>query len=236
MLGALRNCAGALADLCEGDESGPFGAAKTGPSGKPLPEKGRWPEDSTGGGEKEDVGAGTSSGSKAKAKEEEGSKEKPKPKKKDRKKRDKPVKGTKAKKTKEEEVEKEETRSEESEGDAEERRRLKAEESGERPALRRRTSPAEKEVRDDPRAFGLETIPARGSVGRHFEQHHGRGHQAPPEPPGPPPGRVTSDYEEYLEYKRSKERERSPGKAKKEKGYNHWKRGREHWRSRNPRR
>ena len=72
-------------------------------------------------------------------------------------------------------------------------------------------------VSSHPSSFGLESIPVRGSAGRHIVERETRGRERPPEPQGAPP-------------RRSQPRDRSRSK-KKSKGAKHRERGRQFWRS-----
>eukprot|EP00438_Fugacium_kawagutii_P003223 Skav200451 [mRNA] locus=scaffold1922:176249:177079:- [translate_table: standard] len=234
VLSALRNCAGALADLCEGEAAGgPFGPKKLDSTGQEIPETGKWPE-SRGKEpvEKEGTEGAKSSASKRKKREGKGVKEKRRPKKveKPSKKRSpSPDRTTKRKKKSEESG----SKSEEEEESPEERRRSKATSIGEREPLPRLQERVDRHVESHPKEYGLRGISVRGSVARHLSETHSRGHEAPPEPEGPPPNKEREEFEEYLRRKREKERDRSPGKPKKEKGFKHWQRGRHNWRSKN---
>lgn len=82
-------------------------------------------------------------------------------------------------------------------------------------------------VSSHPSSFGLESIPVRGSAGRHIVDRETRGRERPPEPEGPPPRRGQPRD-------RSRSRKKSKGAKHRERGKQFWRsvRQRDHWRRR----
>ena len=250
-LGALRNCAGALADLVEVSGSGPFGTRALGDGEEDKAEVGRSPVPE----KKESKEEDASQEKKKKASEEKkdsvSKKEKRKAKKKD--KASKKKSPSREKEERSRETEKKEDRGQEEplratgsrEPHPEERRRevspdnrtREAETRGEE--KRRRTDtgpPSEWEVRSDPGRYGSDQIPIRGTAGRHSRgEIIPAGRRAPPEPAGSPPRERARDTSHG-------DRRRYPGQgnpAKRTgrwKGYSHYNRGVDYWKNRGKRR
>lgn len=233
VLTALRNCAGALLDLCEGSEATPYGSTGSNPGGGKNPEIGGWPlepgKEDEPKKEAEEPGEDKKEGGKKPGKDKKKAKRKERVAKKKKKKSPSPKEASGSKEGpggKEESGKASPERSESLEDRPELKRKRKAEvhvAKGPRYPERRET-PSEEEER-----LGLSRIPVRGSVGRHlsaFTRH--RHDEPPPEPKGPPPRRDQDEFEEYKAYLETKRRE-AGGRYFKEKGFAHWKRGRDHW-------
>lgn len=251
VISALRNCAGSLADLAEGAVAGPFGPGSTPPSGTKSPETGRWPiepsEDKALKGSKEakeeqpknESGKSSSHGVAKDTKRVEKEESSPKESRRKAKRRDKPKEGKKKRTA---------TRSEKSPG-REGRSRVKLSEKAsgskegpgeavrkEKREVLRDDEPDEERDRSEEsipeeveEGLGLSRIPARGTVGKRWEEQGiiPRGSRAPPEPPGPPPGRRKSYDDE--EERRPKSRSRSREKGPRWRGFKHYSRGVDHW-------
>lgn len=236
-LAALRNCAGALLDLTEGSSGTPFGPSGEATTPGRSPEIGSWPLES---GVKE-----KSEKTKAEGGEDPAKKGKPSVKEKRKLRRREPKKSkkrtspsptaSKAAHKKSKEREESGGRSPErsvSEEDRPEIRRKKKSESY-RGGTERGRDPEGSEDREAEAArLGLSTIPVRGSAGKFIPAvSRNSSHDRPPEPAGPPPQKTRSEYEEYQDYITKKRKEQG-GRPQREKGFNHWKRGRDHWKAR----
>lgn len=242
VVAALRNCAGALSDLAEGDVAGPFGGGTEAKPKTEAAEEGRWPLEA-----KEEAPAGEG---KEETKASEKAEEEPAS---SSKKEGKPVK------TKRKEKAKDKKKKAESPGKEEPRREVKESRKKEVVGKKRKEKTAEeirqekseslrdskkrsKEERSEesvvaeespeianPRDLHLSTLPVRGSAGRHLEQTGviPAGAHRPPEPRGPPPDRSREDrHDEAREGRgRSHPREKPP----RWRGYSHYNRGVSHW-------
>lgn len=231
VLAALRNCAGAISDLIEGD-LGPFGESQPAAGAKQRtrsPEIGAWPLKTSE--EKKETSEAHHEEDKPTKKEAKPGKEKAKKKPEGRKKDKRRVKpppkedrspspaGRKAP-----ERASKRARSPEKEDDEEHEREIQAKEEERSDSERGgRREPSEREVRREPRKFGLEPIRARGSVGDHFQRGEDRhaSSSRPPEPRGPPPRRDTRPEERN----RASSRRDNP----RERGGRHYQRGVDYW-------
>eukprot|EP00435_Cladocopium_sp_Y103_P043013 s627_g12.t1 len=249
-LGALRNCAGALADLVEIGTAGPFGPRSTAEAeGGPL-ELGREPlskEPDTSGKEKEAEeekpatevkAAKPAKKEKTKGKRKDKSK-KPKSRSRSKEKRKDPAIGEKAARREGEALRSTGSRREHSEDERDrsrERPRREGREEDRRRVEKRRSEeerePSARDVEREPARYGLEHIPIRGSAGRHRnEERIPAGSRRPAEPIGAPPQRRGSrgDDEEW----RDSSGYRHPGHTpKKWKGLSHYYRGVDFWKRR----
>ena len=254
VLGALRNCAGALSYLVEVGGGGPFGAGGPGAVAAPAEEIGRSPvvEEPN------------------KVEEPEKKEKKEEASKKDKSKEAKKAKAAKKEKrrsSKKARIEKERSRSK-SKGkrspESGERKRtnrgtalesissrighrkdrddepLRRESSRRREDRREEQEDKDKEVRRHPERFGLEHLPIRGSAGRHLSGPPiPAGHRRPPEPAGSPPSRGGATEERQNSDQRGRDYgEHSPEQRKppRWKGYAHVERGRQYWQNQKRRR
>ena len=244
VLGALRNCVGALSDLIEVGVRGPFGEAS--PAGGPRKE----PE----------IGATPLSPGKETKEEEKPKEEKPKAAEKKEKKpkgpgkdkrkakrKDKSAKARSRSRTKKDRSP--ETKEKEGSGrgealkatgsrsaHSEDRRANSPRRREEREERRneggRRESDLDSEARRDPSRFGLSHVPIRGSAGRQpYGQPIPAGSRRPAEPVGQPPRERdrTDDRGQNRDYYRDRGHDYG---GKRWKGYSHYTRGVEYWQSR----
>lgn len=247
VLSALRNCSGALEDLVDLGV-GPFGPSAAGglvpPSGRKSPEKGRWPEEK-GGSHEAPPTAEEEAVSERKPKEDD-EEEKPKASSHRAPKKDKTkVKEKKRRKEKSRHPPKEKDRSRSPAGRGGSPEREGEELRGE--ALRRekaqvldkpakvritpaRSAPTQEDVARDPQGYGLESVHAKGTVGRHFERSRetGSGRERPPEPANSP--RRETEDRRIRRDPRYHQGEEPRGGREDRRGSKHYQRGRDYWR------
>jgi hypothetical protein len=246
VVGALRNCAGALSDLIEVGVDGPFGASGVVPDTGEVGEIGKEPVEK----------AVDKEGEKSKAAVGEEKVEKkakvPKKEKHKSKRKEKAAKAKSPSKIREEanpDIRDKErgdrggalrssgsraTRSPGKEAESPTRNR-RGERSPQRDNRKRShpsTEDLDREVRRDPERFELKTIPIRGTAGgRPREGTIPAHHRRPAEPVGPPPrdGRREDGYNRDSRGSGSGQRE---NKYPRWKGYSHYNRGVDYWKRR----
>lgn len=226
-LNALRNCAGALTDLVEGSVPGPFGSAGGPPAAEDKPEElGRWPI--------------------PKEEEKPDTEEKPKEKRKTAATASKNFTDSKRKAKKKDPKKTKRSRSRspiEEEKDPVNRGTKKEKEKEKASSSKRARSPSkspprrEEEREDEDTAErrredkALPRYPVRGSVAEHFRGSiPGRIRPAEPLHP-PPPGHHDRHHGGGDREDRRRDWAEEPEKAKKWRGFKHYNRGRDHWRS-----
>lgn len=229
---ALRHCSGALQDLAEGSGATPFRPGGPAESGSKDPEIGAWPVEA--GKKPEEENPVKKTEDKAKKAEKVAKRKEKRGKRKDKKKDtksptpEKPRASSGTKKEEEESGREDPERSESPEERPEIRRKRKAEPY--RKDKERPVTVSDQDLQEDGSKYGLSRIAVRGSVSRVVPDiPRVRSHDRPPEPAGPPPRKGKTEYEEYQEYLAAK-RESQGGDLRREKGFKHWRRGREHWR------
>ena len=248
MLGALRNCAGALSDLIEVGVSGPFG------SGGPVATSTREAEIGKSPLKEAEVAETHSAPEVPESKEPEppvkkekkvkaAVKDKKKPKRKEkpakarsrsrsRKAERSPESGERDRRGRGQPLRATDSRT----AHLEDRRRSpsgrREEREGRRHEDRRRSEDLDSEVRRDPSRFGLNHVPIRGSAGRHqYGPPIPAGTRRPAEPAGSPP-RTRPREQGSLPERGHRSYRPQESKAKKWRGYSHYQRGVDYWKRR----